>query len=81
MRNCNIDHDQLNASLHYLHVGELRCLCENLYLSVKVKKIYFINRIMHFFRTGEKISLKKYPPVSVSKDRDKAILINFMMGT
>lgn len=55
MRNCNIDHDQLNASLHYLHVGELRCLCENLYLSVKVKKIDFINRIMHFLELVKRL--------------------------
>ena len=34
----NIDYDQLRASLHYLHVSELRACCEKLNLSVKGKK-------------------------------------------
>ena len=70
----NIDHDQLRASLHYLHVSELRTYCENLNLSVKGKTIDLINRIMHFLKTGEKINLSEYPAISVSKKRNNLIL-------
>ncbi len=70
----NIDHYQLHASLHYLHVSELKTCCENLNLSAKGKKIYFINRIMHFLKTGEKINLSGYPAISVSKKRNNVVL-------
>lgn len=70
----NIDYDQLCASLHYLHVSELRACCEKLNLSVKGKKIDFINRIIHFLKTGEKLNLSEYPATSVSKDRNNLIL-------
>ncbi|WP_371222188.1 hypothetical protein ACA351_09385 [Orientia tsutsugamushi] len=58
-------------SLHYLHVSELRACCEKLNLSVKGKKIDFINRIIHFLKTGEKLNLSEYPATSVSKNRNK----------
>lgn len=71
---CNIDHDQLHASLHYLHVSELRTCCESLNLSVKGKKIDLINRIMHFLKTGERTNLSEYPANSMSKDRNNNVL-------
>ncbi len=70
----NIDHDQLRASLHYLHVRELKICCEKLNLSVKGKKIDFINKIVHFLKTGEKINLSGYPAISVAKDRNNGVL-------
>ena len=70
----NISHDQLHASLHYLHVAELRTSCEQLNLSVKGKKVDLINRIMHFLKTGEKINLAQYPAVSVAKNRNNLTL-------
>ncbi len=70
----NMGHDKLYASLHYLHVSELKVHCENLNLSVKGKKIDLINRIIHLLKTGEKINLSEYPITSVSKDRNNRVL-------
>ena len=70
----SIEHDQLHASLHYLHVSELRIYCENLYLSIKGKKIDLINRIIHFLNTSEKIDLAKYPAHSIAQDRNNNVI-------
>ncbi len=71
---CSIDLDQLHASLHYLHVSELKMNCENLNLSEKGKKIVLINRILHFLKTGEKINLSRYPAISMSKGQNNPTL-------
>lgn len=66
--------DQLHCSLHYLHVSELKTCCENFNLSVKGKKLDLINGIIHFLQTGEKLNLRKYPSISLTKNKDTCIL-------
>ncbi len=58
---------QLQNSMNYLHVSELKAYCEKLGLSLKGKKFTLIYRILHFLKTGEKIELAKYPSTSLSK--------------
>lgn len=67
MEQKNINFSELQNSLCYLHVSELKNYCEKLNLSIKGKKLDLINRIMHFVQTGEKIDLAEYPESSMSK--------------
>lgn len=70
MERHNSDFNDLQDSLYYLHVGELKDYCNQLDLSVKGKKVFLINRIMHFIKTGKKIDLPKYPSNSIFKGKN-----------
>ena len=58
---------QLQESLNYLHVAELKDYCTKFALSTKGKKSALINRILHFLQTGEKIDVTPYPRNSVGR--------------
>lgn len=65
----NINFSELQNSLCYLHVSELKDYCDRLNLSIKGKKLDLINRVVHFVQTNEKIDLLPYPANSVAKGR------------
>ncbi len=58
---------QLEESIYYLHVDELKELCTKLLLSCRGKKGELVHRIIHFAKTGEKIISIKFPEVSYAK--------------
>lgn len=57
----------LKNSLTFLHVSELKAVAAKLFLSDKGNKMTLILRILHFFRTGEKLEASKFPSVSMAK--------------
>ncbi len=61
------DLSELQESLLFLYVDELKNLCAQLELSLKGKKAELIHRIIIFVETGEKVVLSPYPLVSCSK--------------
>jgi hypothetical protein len=64
-----MDFAQLEKSLNYLHVAELKDYCNHFNLSIRGKKNALILRIIHFLKTGEKIDVPKYSTVSCAKVR------------
>lgn len=57
----------LKKSLMFLHVGELRDLSAQLSLVDKGNKKVIIFRICHFFLTGEKLKVPKFPKESCAQ--------------
>jgi hypothetical protein len=56
--------NQLQESLYFLHVEELKSLAHQLHLSEKGKKLELIQRIITFIETGKKIECAQFPRVS-----------------
>ena len=63
----NISLIDLQKSLYFLHVGELREICLRLCIPEKGLKLRLIARIMHFIPTGEVIKEPKMPDISRAK--------------
>jgi len=61
------DFDQLNQSLLYLHVEELKEITVQLHISDKGAKGAIIAHILHFLQSGEELALPKFPAVSCAK--------------
>jgi hypothetical protein len=67
MNNYKLELSNLQNSMNYLHVRELKAYCEKFGLSLKGKKSTLIYRVIHFLKTGEKLEIAKYPINSISK--------------
>lgn len=61
------DHLALKESLIFLHVRELKEIAIQLSLSDKGNKMTIIIRILHFLKTGQKLTLPKFPEKSCAK--------------
>ena len=61
------DLDQLNQSIWFLHVEELKEVTTQLRLSDKGAKGVVIGRILHFLQSGEELAAPKFPAVSCAK--------------
>ena len=61
------DFDQLNQSIWYLHVEELKEIAVQLGISDKGAKGAVIARILHFLQSGEELVMPKFPAVSCAK--------------
>lgn len=57
---------KLKQSLTFLHVDELRDLCNKMYLPSLGKKLNLINRILHFSSTGNIINEPQIPSISLA---------------
>lgn len=66
-----MDSISLENSFTYLHVSEIKLICKTLNLSVLGNKMRMIKRIIHFLKTGEKISTPKYPESSKAINNKK----------
>ncbi len=55
---------EFKRSLNFLHMEELKDICSRFSLSTKGKKIELIARILHFIKTGEKLTSPKFPKAS-----------------
>ena len=64
----------LRKSLTFLHVDELREIADKLVLLNKGSKMPLIMRILHFTRTGEKLTAPKFPQSSCAKRRQSYLL-------
>lgn len=64
----------LRESLAFFRVEELREVAKNLCLSDKGSKISVIMRILHFKKTGEKLTASKFPSCSCSKRGEASYL-------
>lgn len=61
------DHLALKDSLIFLHVSELKGVAIRLCLSDKGNKMAIVMRILHFLKTGQKLTLPKFPEKSCAK--------------
>lgn len=64
----NSEFNNLRTSLNFLHVSELKIICNKLQLSEKGKKGELIQRIANFIETGEKQVSPKFPKISCAKN-------------
>lgn len=62
-----IDIVEFKRSLNFLHMEELQDICSRFLLSSKGKKIELIARIIHYIKTGEKLTTHKFPKASYAK--------------
>jgi len=75
-----IDIIEFKRSLNFLHMEELKDICSRSSLSVKGKKIELIARIVHYIKTGEKLTSPKFPKASYAKPgQDKILSKNSLM--
>jgi hypothetical protein len=63
--------NNLKRSLNFLHVIELKNICNKLELSEKGKKGELILRILRFIETGEKLTITPFPKVSCARRNEK----------
>jgi hypothetical protein len=76
----NVDFAQLQNSLYYLNISQLKNYCDKLTLSTKGKKITLIARILYFLKTSKKIDLAKYPEASMSRgQKNQELKANVLM--
>jgi hypothetical protein len=61
------NHLVLKDSLIFLHVSELKDVAIRLCLSDKGNKMAIVMRILHFLKTGQKLTLSKFPEKSCAK--------------
>lgn len=60
----NIDLLVLDDALYYLHVAELKELCQKLSIPEQGKKAEIIHRILSFIKTGSTVISQGIPPES-----------------
>jgi hypothetical protein len=65
---------ELNDSLHFLHVSELKEICAKLGISYAGLKKVLIDRIMEFLESGKEKNSSSYPEKSRAKKGDNAPL-------
>lgn len=63
----DLELESLRESLTFLHVNELREVATHLDLLEKGSKMSVILRILHFKKTGEKLTAAKFPSSSCAK--------------
>lgn len=61
--------NNLKISLNFLHVSELKGICNKLQLSEKGKKLELIFRIIRFLETGEKLINLPFPKISCASSK------------
>ncbi|MFA6502144.1 MAG: hypothetical protein WCT85_05080 [Parachlamydiales bacterium] len=59
-----IDLEKIHSALYFLHIEELKNICEEFNLDLKGNKVAFINRIFIFLKEGKKIKSIEIPPAS-----------------
>lgn len=70
---------QLQESLYYLHVDELKQHCATLQLSERGKKAALVARIMYYLATGKKTELPAYPKISCGRPQDAVLAPDALM--
>lgn len=63
--------NNLRISLNFLHVAELKNICNKLELAEKGKKEELILRIIKFIETGEKLTNIPFPKISCARKIEK----------
>ncbi len=71
--------ENLNISLNFLHVSELKTICNKLQLSEKGKKVELILRVIKFIETGEKLVNLPFPCISYARNRSNELEENALM--
>src|SRR5271170_1376815 len=56
--------NELDTSLHYCKVDELKTICDQLNILPKGQKAHLIASIMHFIKSGKQLSQKTIPTSS-----------------
>jgi len=63
----SLEIESIRSSLLYLHCAELKAICQQLQLLSTGVKIVLVQRILHFFKTGQELKTPQYPSISKAK--------------